>query len=415
MPGDYTKDFSLEALELTTCTGEVYNLRWVFIELNVYEAIWDNQMTCDVVLNDANNMLMNLPIFGYEDLKISFRTPDKGLFTKVFRVHSITDRVLTKERTLGYIIHGVTPEAIRNLKTRVSKSYKSKLISDIVSDLHYSWLGGGAAEIETTKYQHHIIIPNMMPCHAINWLCTRANPAGYEGANYLYYQDKDQFRFVSLESRLERGPQIEYIYQVANVRKDGSVGHKPQELELNVVAVESYTFDHHSDILDNMRTGMYGNELLTHSHSKKIWRRYTFDYPGSFDTYKHLYQGNYLESSARQDVNKKDSKLKLHATGFDQDGFPFLPEKWIPPRISQLQQLMNVRLTITVPGDSDRTVGQVVFFHLPSPEPPQDNQQIHDKYYKGKYLVSGVRHKIDVDKYTTTLELIKDSTFTKYP
>jgi hypothetical protein len=198
------------------------------------------------------------------------------------------------------------------------------------------------------------------------------------------------------------------------VRKD-ELGHKPQDFETNVIAVEAYSFDHQSDILDNMRTGMYGNELLTHSHSRKVWRRYTFDYPSSFDQYKHLYPGNYLESKARQDTNKKDSMLKLHSTGHDQDNYPFLPEKWIPIRISQLQQLHNIKLTVTLPGDSERTVGEVVEFMLPSPEPPIKNEQINDKYYKGRYLVQSVRHIIDQEKYRTVLELVQDSVYTPYP
>jgi hypothetical protein len=98
----------------------------------------------------------------------------------------ITDRALVRERELAYILHFVTPETITNLKTRVSKSYKGMIISDIVDDLHNNWLSGGPIDIEPTKFQHHIIIPNISPIQAINWLCTHANSAGYKGSNYLY-------------------------------------------------------------------------------------------------------------------------------------------------------------------------------------------------------------------------------------
>ena len=32
-----------------------------------------------------------------------------------------------------------------------------------------------------------------------------------------------------------------------------------------------------------------------------------------------------------------------------------------------------------------------------------------DKYYSGKYLITGIRHKLSGDQYTTDLELVKDS------
>lgn len=411
---DFSKDFELVTLDLTTASGTKYNLRFILVELNVYEEIWNSNITCDIVINDSNNLLMNMPIFGYETLLLEFRTPDKALWSKTLRLVRITDRKLLRERELGYILHFVTPEAVTNLKTRVSKSYKGKVISDIVADLHTNFLAGGPIEIEPTRFQQHIIIPMIYPVHAINWLATHANSTGYEGSNYLYYEDKDKFRFVSMESRLEKSSVKTYSYQVANVRKN-EVGHKSQDIESNIVAAEAYTFDHHSDLLDNMKNGMYGNELLTHSHSRKVWRRYTFDYPTSFDQYKHLYPNNYLESTVKQDLNKKDSKLKYHSTGHDQDGYDFFPEKWIPCRISQLQQLNNIKLTITVPGDSDRTVGQVVTFSLPSPEPPVNNRQVDDKFYSGKYLIQSIRHVIDNEKYRTVLELVKDSVFEAYP
>jgi len=414
MPGDFTKDFELVRMDLTNAKGETLGLRFVHLEISVYECLWNNNITCDVLMNDANNLLMNFPIFGYETLDLAFKTPDKGLFEKKFRLHRITDRTLMKEREMGYILHFVTPEAVSNLKTKVSKSYKGKLISDIVSDIHYNWLGGGEAEIEPTKFEHHIIVPRLYPVHAINWLSTRASPEGYEGANYLYYQDKDMYRFVSLESRLEREPVASYLFQVANVRKDSSSGHKTRDLETDNIAVETYTFDNHSDILENIRAGMYGNELVVHSQQRKLWEHYSYDYATEFDKHKHLYPGNLLQSKVLSDTGNQESKMRLMPDGRPGE-FPFRAEQWLPARLSQLQQLQNIKLTVTVPGDSDRTVGQVVEFNLPSPEPPVDNKQINDKYYMGKYLVSSVRHKLDLHKYTTTMELVKDSVFEALP
>lgn len=407
---DFTKDFEIVKLELTTATGEKWNLKFVMLEFNVYEDLWNNNITCDITINDARNMLMNLPIFGYETLELQFRTADKEIWSKTLRLIRITDRSLLRERELGYILHFVTPEAVLNAKKRISKSYKGKLIHEMVQDLHQQ-IGGGPIVVEPTKFQHHFIIPNISPMQAINWLCTHANPAAYQGSNYLYYEDKNTFRFKTVESMLETGPKVEYLYQVANVRKTSM----QQELELNTRAAESYVFDNQIDILENMRRGMYGNELITHSDAKKQWKRYTFDYPGSFDEYKHLYPSNYLESRAKQDTNKKDNLLKLHSTGHDQDNYPFMVEKWLPVRLSQLQQLHNIKMTLVVPGDSERTIGEVVQFNLPSPEPPINNQQVDDKLYRGKFLVQSVRHIIDQDKYRTILQLIKESVFTPYP
>jgi len=408
MPQDFPKDFELVRLDLINAAGERASLRFVFLEMSWFECIWNNNITVKLLINDATNLLMNFPVFGYETLDIAFRTPDKGLIEKTLRLHRITNRELVKERELAYVLHFVTHEAITNLKLKVSKAYKGKLISDIVDDIHNKWLLGGPIEIEPTTYQHHIIIPNLFPVHAINWLCTRANSANYKGANYLYYEDSTKFRFVTIESRLAQEPSISYLFQTANVRKDDDTSHKSRDFETDIIAAEAYEFDNVSDVLDNMQTGMYGNELYVHSQNRKLWEYYNFDYPTSFDQYKHLYPGNLLESRVKGDTNSAMSKSKLHSDG-NQTDYPFKPQAWIPPRISQLQQLQNIVTRITVPGDSDRTVGQVVKFNLPSPEPPIDNKQIDDKYYKGKYLIASLHHIIDPNRFLTTMELVKDS------
>jgi hypothetical protein len=408
----YTGDFEILNLLLTTVDGQTHNLRYIMTEINVYEDLWSNQTTCDVLVNDATNMIQNLPLFGFETLLLEFRTPSKQSFSKTMRLVRITDRKLIRERQAGYVMHFVTEEAVNNLKVRVSKSYKGKLISDIVDDLHNNWLGGGAINIEQTKYQHHIVIPKMPPCLAINWLATRANSASYNGANYLYYEDNAGFNFVSMESRLALPIAKFYTFQVANIRED-QLGYKPEDLAANTIAIQAHSFEHYSDILENIQAGMYGNELMTHSNARKIWKDYTFDYPSTFDDYKHLYASNLLFNPIFGD-NVPTSKLKLHSTGHDQDNYPALPELWIPCRISQLQQLQNIRVAVTIPGDSERTIGQVVELRIPSPEPPINNEQVNDKYFNGRFLVRALRHKIDTDKYTTIMELIKDSTLVPY-
>jgi hypothetical protein len=414
MANNYVGAYEIIQMVLTTVDEVKHNIRFVQSECNVYQDLFNNQTTADILVTDTTNMIQNLPLFGFETLLLEFKTPHKNTtFKKTFRLFNISNRTLLKERCAAYILHFVSVEAINNLKVRVSKSYKGALVSDIVYDLHKNWLKGGSIIIEPTKFQQHIIIPKLNPCHAINWLAMRANSAMYEGANYLYYEDKDQFQFVSMESRLAQPVAQHYTFQPANIRKDGLTHHAP-DLPADVIAMQTYTFENSSNILENLQSGMYGNELITYSQTRKLWKDYTFDYPQSFDKYKHLYPGNYLFNAKFND-DKPDSRLKFHSTGHDQDGYPTMPEKWIPCRISQLQQLQNVKISLTIPGDSDRTIGEVIELRLPSPEPTIQDQQIDDKYYNGRFLVQSVRHTINRDKFLTHLLLIKDSSLVPFP
>ena len=79
-------------------------------------------------------------------------------------------------------------------------------------------------------------------------------------------------------------------------------------------------------------------------------------------------------------------------------------EKWMLQRPAQLQMLSNIRIRFTVAGDTTRHVGDVVNFDMPSHVTNQGNQ-----FYRGRYLVTQVRHRFGPSEFKTEMELAKDS------
>lgn len=408
---DFPKDYNLKEITLVLSTGEEWDIRYIYHELNIFEDIWSPTMSGNVLISDTMNRLANYPIIGFETLRIGLETPGKVLLQKSFRVYSATDRHLGKDRNLAYILNFCSDEAWKNYNIRVSKSYKSKMIHEIVEDLHNTWLGGDTIEIEPAKYLHHIIIPNLHPIQGIQWLSTRANPSSYNGANYLYFQTFEKFYWIPIEKCLEKPVKQDIIFQPANVRQSGQS--HARTINEDLEAIQAYTVDFYSDVRENQEQGMYASELITHNHAEKKWQRYSWDYVKDFDKHKHLYPGNKLYSNARPDIHNSANRIKFYSTGVA----PFVNQvdRWLLDRISQLQQLQNIKLSVSIPGNSNLKVGDVINFEMPSPEPPQNNKQVVDKHYRGKFLISGIRHKLDQQKYVTQLELVKDSVFEAYP
>ena len=410
----FPTDFNLIRCNLISVTGQALDVHHLMLELSVWEDIDNATVSGTIMLCDATNLIHNFPITCFEQLDIAFQTPGQQVWSMTFEIYKISDRKNIKEREQVYTLHLVAKEQIDNLKVRVSKSYKGKLISDMVSDLHTKWLGGRSINIETTKFTHHVVIPDLHPMHAINWLATRANPAGWLGSNYLYYQDRDGFNFVTGETLLSQSTSDTYVIQPANVRMQNITdGYTPRDLQRDMKAVQEWAILDHVDIIQNMQSGMYGSELITHDLATKQWSRTTFDYVPSYPNYQHLYS-NMLFSQARPD-NRDSSKAikKFHSVG--QQPFPFRPDSWLPIRISQLRQMHSVTVQITVPGDTTKKAGMVVDLLLPSPEPLINNQIVYDKFYRGRYIIASVRHSILQDQFKSSYTLIKDSVFTSYP
>ena len=83
-------------------------------------------------------------------------------------------------------------------------------------------------------------------------------------------------------------------------------------------------------------------------------------------------------------------------------------EKWMLQRTAQLQMLRNIRIRFTVAGDTTRHVGDIVNFDMPSDVTTNNHQ-----FYRGKYLVTQVRHRFGPNEFKTELELAKDTFSTR--
>jgi hypothetical protein len=86
-------------------------------------------------------------------------------------------------------------------------------------------------------------------------------------------------------------------------------------------------------------------------------------------------------------------------------------EEVLGKRISQKLQMKSIVISFTVPGDSSREVGDLIYFSYPT-----DRSEVRDtgmmeehKYYSGRYLITAIRHKITHNEYTMIIEASKDS------
>ena len=416
----FATDFEIKEIVIEAINGVNTDILEQMAELNVYEDINNSCLSANIVVDDALNQIKTLPITGHEWIRFSFRTPNKKFITLRLRIFKIDSRELEKQHRQVYIIHCIDNLEFINARSRISKAYKGKLISDIATDIQTSFLGSQFNVIETTKNLHHIIPGYWTPFTTMNFLASRANSVQYAGSNFVYYETVDGFNFVSIEKLCDVTPMIHYMLQPANIRDRSSAdGYAPRTVHVDEVAIQSYKFVNNFDTLDNATHGMYTNHLLWYDIQKKMFGENNFSYPNSYNLYKHVELNS---------VSGGSSKLWTSASDFDNDVFGemrFMPlglpnqenynQQWIQQRISQTQQLQNVSLFITVPGDSERRAGNIVQITLPSPEANIQNQLQIEDYFTNRYLVAGVRHQINRQQYVTVLELVKDSIYKAYP
>jgi hypothetical protein len=423
------RDFYLESLIITSNAGLDIDLKYIYVEINIFEDMYSNSVSGSLLINDAQNQIKTLPILGNETLTIKFSAPNKKSLSGKYKVYKISDREPDKEKSQNYLLHFCSKEQLIDAGQNMGKSYNGKLISDMVNDIQTKFLNSSIFNLEPTKYLHSFIIPNTFsPFKAINWLSTRSVSSTYNGANFVYFQNKNGYNFTSLERLNAANTTVEYVYGPANIRRtdQGNSGHRDKDLELEQRLILSYSIKNHIDILDNIVSGMYANRVYTYDLLGKKFGMSDYNYSGQYNTFTHIEPNSKynidtknagstkLVTDSVQRMISPESVSRFYITN-PSDPFPNRVETWLGRRLAQLQEINNITMKLVIPGDSERKIGDVISVKLPSSEPSINGQQQYDTYFQGRYMVTSLRHIIGLNDYITVLEVIKDSVFSPIP
>jgi hypothetical protein len=417
--------FYLEKIELIT-TSQIISLSSIMVELSYYEDIMNSSMTGEVLINDAESIIDRFAMTGSEYVRMEFKKTKQAniSFFKYFRVYRVSERLLDNNYTELYKLHLCSEELFLSEQKKISKSYPGKEIHNIVKDILLNELKipRGKVIVDNTKGIYDFIIPYKKPFEAINWLANYAQPEKALGADFLFFENRNGFNFLSLQTLYSQPAYREYRYDMRNTESS-------TETIRSLNGIKSYTFLDTFDSLYGTSTGAFSNSVLT---IDPLTRRYTttnYNYLSNFNNYKHLNKQPVIPTITNRDnINANESYnsvLKVLTTNANQktaEGIKDIPfavsndvgvETYVPHRTSQLAMAHYSRIKMSVSGDPGLTVGQVINVTLPSLK-NRDGSSLQqgqkDEIHSGNYIITAVRHVVDSYlKYETVLEIAKES------
>lgn len=436
------------------------------VEFNYFEDIFSNSVSGYLLVSDSTGWHNKMSWCGDEFLILEIDKPGPthplGPLKGIFRIYSIKSRHLGNDTNENLILHFCSEELFLSERTRISKSYKGKKISDMVKDIAYNFLkidkkAFPSSHIEETFGTHDIIIPNLKPLQAINWLCSMAivgdNKFGggthgglKGGASYLFYRNREGYHFRSILSILNTIKDSEYKSRHPNPNKRTSgfwYGVKNTKLESPKDAYEqiiSLQIMNSYDSIETGQRGMFANRLLAIDYLRRTHETKDFDYDQYFDgflknnvqIYKNV-NGMYtnphkLMSNAKDRFKKNHNEYpegitRTYPTTTKQPSNPYIKshqpdikanyvENIIPYRMAQLHLINHTRLKVLIPGDPYIMVGNLIYINLNqfTRKNIKGDAVDPDRFLTGRYLVTCVRHKLDQENnFETLLEVVKDS------
>jgi len=421
----YPQDVAIDELSITTNSGSKYELKYLMVDMSIYEDIYSFSMSGYILLKDSVGLVEKMKLSGFETITIAFgKSNAYGDAPLKFKLHSIPKRKPVGNLSTEYLkLNFCSEELITSEQTKFTKSYKGMQISDMVDDIMAYGLGIPSSKryiIQPTTGVYDFNIPTIKPFEAISWLSNYARPAANNTklADMLFFQTKDGFIFKSLSSMYSDPVYATYKYQQQNITSS------TEPMSEDVISILDYEFVKTFDVLNGINAGSYANKLISLDPLTRTACTTTFNH--DTDISLTLNPGNPLVTT-KNPLNLTqnmayNSRIKMSVTNANQSkksgvsqgsvSHDIFLETFVPNRTAQLSLANYTVVKIKIPGDSFITVGKVVVFNLPSLNAGTKDL---DKFYSGKYLVTAVRHIVQSPGiYQTVLELAKDSNAQSY-
>lgn len=390
---------------ISVASKKVANLQSLFLQLEIFEDIFDNTMSGSVYVSDSIGLLTEFPIIGQEYLDVEFRTPTiKNKIKKRFYVYKLTDRVLEGPKRQSYKLHFTSVESIYSLNNIFSKSYMGKRCSEVVKSIYKDpgLIGSDQIiQLEETRNSINFIVPKWNPLQAINWVAQRA--VNYSGSpTYMFYEDNQGFNFMALETLAAAVPVASYTYSDTSARAENG------SIEESYKRIEALIPERNFDYMKSVATGMLAGNLETFDLITKTYVRKDFDFIKDFSPgleKNPLYTRSVLRGSGNINPSLVKNNYLYGASKYD----PVLYES-VMRRNAYIQSLHQFRLQAEVVGRTDIKVGDAIRLTLPTNSHKFDGAttDLDDKLYSGKYLITAIRHVISDNKHSMGLELSRN-------
>lgn len=408
----FAGDVNITKARIIASTGFFQDVTGQIITIQVFEDLFSPFITGSLILKESFDFVNLFPFVGEETLELEITTPaiKTGSIKGKFYIYKLTDRELVGDRSVVYQLHFISTEAVIDLNKKISKVYTGN-VGNIVRSLVEDRIDGLQSDkklnIERTTQDTKFISNFWSPVKAIVYATESAvNRNG--SPSYTFFENRDGFNFVSLESLYSANIYQEFVYD-RYMRDDLQDGSTVQNIDKDFKRITSLSIPIGFDYMDRIRSGMFSSKAISYDLTTK---RYNVKNYNMFDRYEKQMHLNKYPISSNRSIFRSNSMLINYPRQIDVfsgagDSSEF---KTFQERMSLLKLVEGNKINISVPGRTDYTVGQKVSVSLNKIEQITENDRdIRDKMFSGNYLISAINHHITKKEHQCHMELIKDS------
>jgi hypothetical protein len=430
----YAGEFSIKQLTIHTSAGRVFDFKSdKVIGIELYEDLFSTSMSGNLVLLDIDNISENGPIIGQEFLTLKISTPslEDNDLSFTFNIHKVGTKTEANKNVQLLVLNFITPELLRNNRTRVSKSYTdtiSNIVKDVLKDTRYINTKKKLF-IEPTSGIRKVVSPNYHPYRFITNLTSESiNSKGSQ--NYMFFENSRGIHFKTLDSISETD--TIFNYSMGDV---GMINGKTVDIGKDFERPLAMTIVSNNDMLLNTMSGMLGSKIIKYNMYNKTYETTRYGYFADFELNKTIdsnpvYNDNFIDEFQNTIGSFSDAKMYLQPVTSDGkhdiqhtneiNSYSYTPigisNNLLQRRAKITEINSGINVSLKVNGNTIIAVGETINISFPVVGRPHDSGEF-DKYYSGKYIITTLKHQFDIANRRHTIEMsaAKDSISTKLP
>jgi len=412
-----SSQYVIKELKIISKLGPV-DITDMFEELNIFDSIFNPAMTGTILINDSFGLSGKLSFDGSEILLVDMgKTSDAARIKKSFRIYKQSSRKSLNLNSEAYILHFVSDEFILSQQIRISQAFKDTYanITKNILNNYLSVADGEIAMLEASDGIRSVVIPNKTPFEAIDF-CTKRAVNDKMSPTFLFFENKLGYNFATTSTLLARPVVHNINFQPKNLADP--TGELMGAMHYEVVT--------QFDMNKNIRAGVYagtftGFDINTRTVANKI-----VDFASMYNKSNHANQtpniGSITNKQGFKNTEMFGSKKILYPITAFSSTDPYITENdptlanleddtynYLLQREAMMQNLMNLRMKIVMPGNFDLTSGLMANLRLPMRSEKAKGTDNIDHSLNGKYLIVATRHIITYQKHETVMEVATDS------
>lgn len=390
-PGDI--DIVDDTIMLTNMDGSLSrNIEALVYKFEITESLLSNSMVARFYIAEGLDLVGWFPIVGEQIITLDVRTPGEDTVTYRFQIVNVSPAVVNKQsHAKFYYVDCASEDWVRNSQRIFTERFTNMtydealryVITTRLESTHDIYID------PTIEGFFDYVVNRKRPLQVVNLIEHRAASSKYPSSHFLFYEDRDGYKFVTVEHLIDL-----WLCHSGDWKfyRDTAAHSKEFDKLINARNVIDYKNYSQGNLVDKARQGYFRNEvkqfdILTGDYCT------TYEYNNQTEaTNFQILDQPYDQNSCKFNEQATKYFARSEVAYYDNTRPEMKHNPTVPRLMAYRSRLSQNDVMIMIYGDTTLVPGYVIELSVPEMAGFTEDKEKPQELQFGKYLVGEIRN-----------------------